>query len=406
MATGADRLSLPAWLEFLRILNGRTDVTEARIASRPSPHRHHPMSVINLASMMVYATLSAAISGSGSGDTLSLSPGLYVEDFPIITHSLTIEGTGGMAQLQTPNPTPTNGRAVLFVGGGAGADLTVTNLDISGAIDASDNGAGILFESGNGALTVSSSWIHGNQDGILTGDTGAITITHSEIDHNGVAPSNPRYGYDHNVYVGTATSLTITDSYIHDALGGHEIKSRAAVTTITDNRIQDGPTAATSYSIDTPDGGVVTITGNTIEKGPSSPNSSAIHFGGEANPSQSPSSLIVQNNMLINDRAAGGRAVLNQSQDANGHAYPITVTGNTLYGFGTLGANLPADTISDNTFNTNSGAPPLDTGSPFAVPEPDSALLLAVGLLGLCWAGYRPLNTGRRFSLKAVRPSL
>jgi hypothetical protein len=362
------------------------------------------MSVLNLATMIAYATLSAAISGSSSGDTLALTPGLYVEDFPLITHSLTIEGAGGMAQLRTPLPEPANGRAVLSVAGGAGADLSVAWLDIAGAVDANDNGAGILFESGNGALSVSHSWIHDNQDGILTGTTGAITITDSEIDHNGVAPSNPRYGFDHNIYVGAASSLTVTGSYIHDALGGHEIKSRAAVTTITGNRIEDGPTATTSYDIDAPDGGVVGITGNTIEKGASAPNKYAIHFGGEADPSQAPSGLTVKDNVLVNNRAAGGAAVLNGSKDAWGNPYPITVTGNTLYGFNPLGVGGPDDTIADNT-EAATGAPPLDRTSLFAVAEPGSAPLFAVALLGLGWLGYRPLNTGRRFSLKAARPS-
>jgi hypothetical protein len=366
-----------------------------------------PMSILTVGAAALYATLSLAITASQPGDTLQLSPGLYVEDFPDITHSLTIEAMGGMAQLRTPNPLPPNGRAILNVQGGANADLTVINLDISGAANGAGhyNGAGILFESGNGALSVSHSWIHDNQEGILTGTTGAITITNSEIDHNG-GVGTPGYGLDHNIYVGAAASLTITGSYIHDALGGHEIKSRAAVTTITDNRIQDGPTAETSYSIDVPNGGVVTITGNTIEKGAAAPNSSAIHFGGENPPSLPGSSLLVQNNVMITDRAAGGRAVLNQSTDANGHAYPITVTGNALYGFGTLGADPPVDTVSSNTLAPRSGAPMLDSSSPFAVPEPDSALLLAVGLLGLGWAGYRPRNTGRRLARNAARPSL
>lgn len=92
------------------------------------------------------------------------------------------------------------------------------------------------------------------------------------------------YGLDHNLYVGNATDLVVQDSLFHDALGGHEIKSRAASSTITNNRIQDGLTATTAYSIDLPVGGVGTISGNLIEKGPNADNRTAIHFGGEGAP--------------------------------------------------------------------------------------------------------------------------
>lgn len=346
------------------------------------------MSVVNLTTAVVYASLTAAMNASSAGDTLGLTPGLYVEDFPLITHSLTIEGLGGLAQLQTPLPEPANGRAILSVAGNAGADLTVINLELSGAVDPANNGAGILFETGNGTLTVSHSWIHGNQDGILTGTTGAITIENSEIDHNGVDPVNPRYGFDHNVYVGAATSLTVTGSYIHDALGGHEIKSRAAVTTITDNRIFDLASAA-SYSIDIPDGGLATITGNVIEQGANSPNRYSIHFGGEANPSQANSSLTVQGNTLINHRSAGGTAIFNASLDPSGQSYPATVGGNTAYNFDEFyrdaaGGIGPADTIGSNAL-VSGPAPTLDTTALFPVPEPHSAWLLGFALPVL-WA--------------------
>lgn len=374
------------------------------------------MSIINLTTSLLYATLTAAIDNSGAGDTLALSAGLYVEDLPIITHSLTIEGVGGLAHLITPNPIPANGRAIISVAGGAGADITLRNLELSGATDelSRSNGAGILFESGNGKLTVSNSWIHNNQDGILSGTTGAIVIDHAEVDHNGVAPTNPRYGFDHNIYVGAANSLTVTNSYIHDALGGHEIKSRAAGTTITDNRIQDGPTATTSYSIDIPDGGAATLTDNTIEKGPLSPNRYAIHFGGEASPSQPGSSLTVQNNLLINDRSAGGTAVYNASIDPAGQAYPATVTGNTIYGFQTVYVSGHGGTAAlDANLQAPGPAPALDSSAPWQVPEPPSILLLAAGLLATLLARVlprrsapqRPVNTGLRLAMNAARPS-
>jgi hypothetical protein len=131
-----------------------------------------------------------------------------------------------------------------------------------------------------------------------------ITISGSEFDHNGLPASDPRYGLSHNLYVNNVTSLTVTDSYFHDALGGHEIKSRAQTTVITGNRIQDGPTADTSYSIDTPNGGQVTITGNVIEKGAGAVNRYGIHFGGEA--------FDATGAVLPRLKPAGGRQPLHQ----------------------------------------------------------------------------------------------
>ena len=91
-----------------------------------------------------------------------------------------------------------------------------------------------------------------NQDGLLASDapTGSITINHSEFEHNGTGD-----GQTHNIYVGQVGTLTITNSYIHDAVVGHEIKSRALKTVIENNRIVDGPTGTASYSIDLPNGG-------------------------------------------------------------------------------------------------------------------------------------------------------
>ena len=45
----------------------------------------------------------------------------------------------------------------------------------------------------------------------------------------GLPPATPRFGFDHNIYAGALTQLTVTNSYIHDALGfGHEIKVAGA----------------------------------------------------------------------------------------------------------------------------------------------------------------------------------
>ena len=55
------------------------------------------MGVLDQTSGLTYGTLSAAISGSSANDVLLVPAGTYVEDFPSITHSLTIDSVGGLA---------------------------------------------------------------------------------------------------------------------------------------------------------------------------------------------------------------------------------------------------------------------------------------------------------------------
>ena len=339
------------------------------------------MTVLNVTSGVHYATLSAAISASQANDVIQVSAGSYVEDFPDITHNLTIQSVGGLAHLTTTSPIPVNGRAILNVPGDLNVSLTISGLELSGAVDAYNNGAGILFETGNANLTVLNSWIHGNQDGILTGGTDLadpggmhVVIQNSELDHNGVAPNNPRFG--HNIYVGSATSLVVTGSYIHDALSGHEIKSEAAATVVEYNRIQDGPTAATSYSVDMGSGGTDTIAGNVFEKGPNTPNEYFIHFGGEA--VNVNSSLLVSGNTIINDRDHS-ILLLNQSQDAAGNNIPAVIENNTLYGMSPsdLSTDLhapPPDVSIGNSFLALPG-PPLDTSHPSPIIRFDNVVV-------------------------------
>ncbi len=333
-----------------------------------------------------YSTLSAAITGSSANDVLLIA-GSFVENFPTITHSLTIEAVSpNLASLSNPQPLPPNTRAVLDCPFEAGVNLTISGLNIFGANNNSigiDNGAGILFEVGNGVLTVNHSWIHDNEDGILTGGpntfspggTMSVSISDSEIDDNGLQPGDPRYGLDHNLYIGDVNQFTITGSYIHGALGGHEIKSRALASTITDNRIEDGPTAPTSYGIDMANAGVDIVTGNLIEKGPDAVQQTFIHFGGDS-PNYPASSLLISNNTIIDDRFGGGILLSNASTDPNagdpnyGHNVPATISGNTIHeGSGgpvTLFSDAnppPPDNASSNVFLT-SADPVLDTASP------------------------------------------
>jgi hypothetical protein len=117
-------------------------------------------SILDASTGVVYSTLSAAITDSSAGDTIDIPAGLYVDTFPKITHDLTLQAVGGLAHLESP--TPVDGQAILVTD----ANVTVDGLELSGAVVGDGNGAGIREE--KGSLTVLNSYIHDNQDGILT----------------------------------------------------------------------------------------------------------------------------------------------------------------------------------------------------------------------------------------------
>lgn len=278
-----------------------------------------------------FATLAAAIAASSDGDVIQVQAGTYTNDFAEITTKITIEGVGGMVNLVATVPPP-NGKAILVTD----TDITLTNLEFSGAQVADGNGAGIRYQGGN--LVINNSIFHNNQNGLLSAadPTGSITINNSEFYSNGTGD-----GFTHNLYVGEVGTLTVNNSYFHDAIVGHEIKSRALTTIIQNSVIADGPTSTASYSIDLPDGGTATITGNLIEQGPLSQNTAIIHYGGEGGP-YLPSSLVISNNTILNDIPNGaGLAVLNQTAIA-----PL-FTNNSV--FGLIAAQLPL-TQSNTTF--------------------------------------------------------
>ena len=295
-----------------------------------------------------YATLSAAVAASRSGDVIEVSAGIYVDDFATVADQITIEGVGGLATfVQSAGAVIPNGKAILTIDNSA----TIDNLAFDNAHVPSGNGAGIRYEAGN--LTINGSYFNGNQDGLLANPVagGTIDISGSEFTDNGIGD-----GYTHNIYVNDVAELNIQNSFFHDSIVGHEIKSRASVTIINNNRIDSGPAGTGSYGIDLPDGGTDTVTNNIIEKGPNSSNDVFIHYGGEGGP-YAGSSLLVQGNTFLNDQAGGAIGVYNQT------AIQAVINANSTY-------NLPANEIANGpaaVTNTTSLAsePALDTSHPF-----------------------------------------
>jgi hypothetical protein len=276
---------------------------------------------------MEFASLADALNAALAGDTIAVEAGTYVNDFGTVNVPVKIVAVGGLVN-EVATIEPPNGKALLLVN----ANLSIRGFSFSGGNDGSPDGnvAGIRYQAGN--LQVEYCDFEHNEDGLLATPnvvgTGNILIDHSTFAYNGTGD-----GFTHDLYVNEVKSLTITNSYFHNAIVGHEIKSRAAQTVIEGNVIADGPAGSGSYDIDIPNAGVAVIANNVIEKGPDASNYPAIHYGGETQITYGVNSLTVTGNTVINNLpAAEGIAVWN---DAGGQGLTVNanIFGNRFYNF-------------------------------------------------------------------------
>jgi hypothetical protein len=310
--------------------------------------------VLTVGAGMEFATLGDACKAAASGDTIAVRAGTYVNDFATVTTNLRIVAVGGIVNEVATEPPP-NDKALITVD----ANMSIQGFTFTGGSDGSPDGnvSGIRLEAGN--LSVNYCYFHDMQEGLLAGadPTAVVTIDHSEFARNGTGD-----GYTHNLYVGAVASLTIANSYFHDANVGHEIKSRAAVTTIVNNVIADGPAGTASYDIDLPNAGVARIANNLIEKGPNASNYYAIHYGGETQFAWANNSLSITNNTILNDLGPNGVAVYNQSA-VNGLSVSAAISGNRFWGFDTARLVFGAGTMRSNAILTS--RPSYTTPSPW-----------------------------------------
>jgi hypothetical protein len=248
-----------------------------------------------------FGTFSNSIDAANANpdsDTIYLAPGTYTGGaLPNILASVTIAldrtnylgAADGSAILDT---TPAGQKGILTVPGGAGINLTVDGLTFQNAsiADASGgNAAGIRDQSFGGLLSVSNSTFLNNQNGILTGSGAAIqdetlliAVTNSLFANNG------RSGQEHGIYA-FGGGLTVSGSTFCGTILGHDIKSRTAVTTVTNSTFYDGAAAAlaicnvgsASYSIDSPNGGQLSVGGDDFVQGAAGDNPAIISYGEE-----------------------------------------------------------------------------------------------------------------------------
>src|SRR4051794_14082626 len=358
------------------------------------------MSILTVGAGQQYSTISAAVDAAQSNDTIDVQAGTYTNDFVSVYKSLTLNAFGGVVKMQA-TAQPPNGKAILTEGAD-GLTVNVNGFAFTGATVRDGNGAGIRYE--GGTLNITSSHFYDNQNGILGAPdpNGVISISNSEFDHNGKGD-----GRTHNMYIGDIASFTLTDSYIHDANVGHEIKSRADNNTITNNRILD-LNSTSSYEIDLPNGGNAAISGNTIQQGVNSQNPTIIAYGEEGD-LHAGTSLSVTGNTIINDMGygvalwnAGDATAIFRDNELSGFGGGALVTGSvtdtgttlplvpTLFNVPELAGALVSGSVTD----TGTTVPAVPT--PFNVPEPASLALLGASLIGAFLRRSRTRRSGRQ----------
>jgi len=228
------------------------------------------------------------------GQTVVVPPGVYKEAAAIRASNVTIKAHGVRLEHAA-----FEGKAALVV---SGDNVTIEGLECSGIRVDDANGACIRLEARN--LTLRKVFFHDSESGLLSWnrDSGTVLIEDSRFE---------RLGRAHGVYVGRGlTHLIIRrSSFFASTAEGHEIKSRAARTTIEGSVIAslDG---VDSRLIDLPDGGENLIRRNVLEEGPNSSNQDVIGVGLEpANIHQGRTTI--EENIIILERR-GTNVLLNE----------------------------------------------------------------------------------------------
>ncbi|WP_426107062.1 hypothetical protein [Massilia sp. TSP1-1-2] len=345
-----------------------------------------------------YATPCRAFAAAANGDIIQIAAATYVGDVcGIYAPNLIIRGVNGRPKIDAGGRNAMGKGTWVVVGN----NVTIENVEMFGAKVPDLNGAALRLEGTH--FTLRNSFLHDNQNGILSGAKvdSDVLIEGSEFGHNGYGT-----GQTHNLYIGTVRSLTFRYNFSHDAVVGHNLKSRALTNKILYNRFsslapgQTGSTAAgaPSYEIDLPNAGTSYIIGNVIEQ-PALNNNGAMVAYGEEGASNAGHNLYVVNNTFLNDDTRRGTFVMVGA----GVTKPILLQNNIFSGIGALSTQVAA---VDKT-NYRSIAPGFVSRGGYDLRPTANAMVINVGTapgLSVTGVDLSPLASYKHVALGMTRP--
>ena len=241
-----------------------------------------------------YARPSQAFHAAREGDVVEIDPaGAYGGDVATIrTSKLTIRGVGNSRVKLPANGKHEGGKAIWVI---TGNDVTVENIEFSGARVPDRNGAGIRPEGKN--LTVRNCRFYDCENGIL-GGAGELLIEYCEFRHCGPVPEP----CTHSLYIGQeCTKLIFRYNYSTDVIQGYLLKTRAKENWVLYNRLTDENGTGSGVA-DFPNGGLVVMVGNILHKGPKASNSRVITYGMEGLVGERHALYVVNNTMVYEHR--------------------------------------------------------------------------------------------------------
>lgn len=245
-----------------------------------------------------YATLTEAASSLKDGETLVIGTGTYTHPIVIRANNTTVIGNGHVVIEKTA----AEGKGAIIT---KGNNTSITNIECRNVQVDDNNGACLRHEGTN--LTLKHVYFHNSQQGLLTGaNPGSIVIEDSRFEQLG------QNGQAHGIYIGGG-ELTIHKSLFLAAKSeGHEIKSRAAITRITESTIASF-SSIDSRLIDISDGGILEIFDSVLQQGPASANSDMIGYALESRKYPN-NSIELVNNVFILERT-GSNTLLHKHPD-------------------------------------------------------------------------------------------
>ena len=274
--------------------NGRTELQSGYLTNQQDK-ANRTARIVAVGPDKLYSTPSAAALVVRDGDIVEIDSAVYSGDAAVWTqNNITIRGIGRPHIMA--DGAHAEGKGIWVI---KGNDVTVENIEFSGARVPDGNGAAIRFE--GSSMQVRQCIFHDNQNGFLCGENlnSHILFESCEFAYNGAGD-----GYTHNIYIGHVASFTLKFCYSHHAKIGHNVKSRAEINYILYNRIMDEKDGTSSFAIDLPNGGKSFIIGNSIQQGPETDNSNVISYGAEGLYNQV-NQLYIVNNSFVNDRHYG-----------------------------------------------------------------------------------------------------